>query len=148
LIDAKRKAFVMSQAAFGLGALITAAGLLLLTLDIGDSASVILNYGAAAAMVIGAGLWAVVTYQRAVDPETMFADYLGSRPMWAYFVLTEIALALYGIVFLQSDVANWLGYMSFVVAAVMAVGALTIPEWLPPQIIYLLTLIAGIVVVI
>jgi hypothetical protein len=145
-INANRRAFVVSQMGYGLGALITALGLLLFSLDTGDDASIWLNYGAAAALVIGAGLWTVFIYQRTVDPETMFGDYLGSRPMWAYFILTEIALALYGFVFLQSDTANWLGYASFITVAGMAVGALTIPEWLPPQVLYLLTLIIGVTV--
>ena len=146
MITARRGAFVISQVGFGLGSLLTAVGFLLLTLHLRDSQSPWPNYAAAVSLVMGAILWAVFIYQRTLEPETMFGDYLGSRIMWVSFVFTEIGLVLYGVVFLQSSLPQWLGYASFAVAAAMLVGALTIPGWLPPQIIYLLTLVVGIVV--
>lgn len=144
-IAAKRSAFIISQLGFGLGGLATAIGFLLLSIGLRETENVLLPAAAAAVLLIGAVLWAIFIYQRTIDPASMFGDYLGSRIMWVSFAFTEVGLVLYGVLFLQGRSPDWLGYVCFAVAGLMLIGALTIPTWLPPQIIYVLTLIVGIV---
>jgi hypothetical protein len=134
---------------WAVASLVTAVGLLLLTLGLRDSQSPWLLYAGAAAFIVGAVAWAIFLYQRIGDP----AGNLYTKPpaplslvfVWA----TIFALGLYGVAFLQGGFPNWLGY-TLLVAAGLFVAGLTFffdafYASFPPQVLYLLTFIMGIV---
>jgi hypothetical protein len=129
--------------------LVTAVGLLLLTLGLRDSQSPWLLYAGAAAFIVGAVAWAIFLYQRIGDPAgnlyTTPPAPLSLVSAWA----TIFALGLYGAAFLQGSFPNWLGYTLLVVAGLLVVGLTLFFDRFyasfPPQVFYLLTLIIGIV---
>jgi hypothetical protein len=88
-------------------------------------------------------LWLWHVYGRTVDP-VAFAE--GRWPRWpqlAYFMLTEIGLAILGFALLRSDLPSWIGWM--LIGSMVLLFVLTLiyrdvaPFWF-----YLVTLIAGI----
>lgn len=147
MIADRRQAWIVSNALLALGGVVTAAGLALLSLHLRQQVSPWLNATAVGAAVLGGVFFATYVLARMVDPEPYFATYTIPWQAWAFFWLTELALALYAVAFLGSDFPNWLTYVSFAVVGGMAIGAWVIPESLPPQILHLLSLIVGIVAV-
>ena len=82
-------------------------------------------------------------YRRTVDP-VAFAE--GRWPRWpllAYFMLTEIGLAILGYALLSSDLPTWIGWM-LIGSMVLLLVLTLIYRDMPPLMFYLVTLIAGI----
>jgi hypothetical protein len=128
---------------FGLGALVTAIGVGLLAYALRRQPSAWLIWVSVAVLVSAAVLWLWHLYRRTVDP-VAFAE--GRWPRWpllAYFMLTEIGLAILGYALLSSDLPSWIGWM--LIGSMVLLFALTlIYRDMPPLMFYLVTLIAGI----
>jgi hypothetical protein len=96
-----------------------------------------------AVLVSAAVLWLWHLYRRTLDP-VAFAE--GRWPRWpllAYFMLTEIGLAILGYALLSSDLPSWIGWM--LIGGMVLLFVLTlIYRDMPPLMFYLVTLIAGI----
>ena len=134
---------------WAVASLVTAAGMLLLTISLREEQSPWLLYSGAIVFIIGAVVWSFFLYQRNTDP----AGYLYTTPpapsslvfVWA----TIIALALYGVAFLQGGFPNWLGYFILPSMALLVLGLVFFFDRFyasfPPQLFYLLTLTIGIV---
>ena len=131
------------------GSLVTAVGLLFLTLVLERQQSPWIPYIATATFAIGSVAWAIYLYQRIGDP----ADNLYTTPpplLSMVFAWATIAgLALYGVAFLQGSYPNWLGYTLLVAMGLLVVGLVfffdRVYASFPPQFFNLLTLIMGIV---
>jgi hypothetical protein len=131
------------------GSLVTAVGLLFLTLGLQRQQSPWIPYIATSVFAIGSIAWAIYLYQRIGDP----ADNLYTTPppsLSMVFAWATIAgLALFGVAFIQGIYPNWLGYTLLVAMGLLVVGLVfffeRIYDSFPPQFFYLLTLIMGIV---
>lgn len=138
-----------SNLIFAVGGLITAAGLALFALQIRGSASLWLIVLGVASYTLGAIVWAIFMYQRTVDPSSLFTSYAFSPPTIALVGLTVIGLVLYGVIFLQAGYPGWLGVGTIAAMVLTGGAALLFPTQFfasfPPQLFYLLTLVAGIV---
>ena len=129
-----------------LGGLLPAIGYLLWTVAFREQGTLWMHVLGAASMLIGADFLAVYFYQLYRDPKTYYQAKKVTWPGKAYFVLIEPAFVLYGILFLQTEFPDWLGFLSIAAAVGMLVWFLVVGLIdLPPQPFFLVTLIAGIV---
>ena len=144
LIEDNPTRWLVSQVSFSIGALVAAVGFVLFSLHIGAGQSRWLTYLAASSFLVGAILWSIYVYLRTVNPEVYMAAGAISWTGLAYFVLTELAIFLYGIVFLRSDYPNWLGYLTIGFAAIFLIAAMISRAVLIPLFFYILTLVVGI----
>lgn len=135
---------------FALGGLVTAGGLALFALQLRGSVSSWLLGLAAAAYILGAIVWAIFMYQRTVDPASLFTSYAFSPLTVALVVLSVTGLLLYGIIFLKAGYPGWLGVGTIAGMALIGGVALLFPSQFfasfPPQVFYLFTFVAGIVI--
>lgn len=129
--------WVLSQYGFGLGAVVTAAGFVLLaSAHAGGTRLVgLVSYG----MLAGALVWGINLIQRATDVEGFAA---GTHPVWpflAYTLLTMLALAVWGWFYLQGDFPAWLGWATLVPILILFVLLVVLRD-LPPFVYYVITL--------
>jgi hypothetical protein len=140
IIRRYERLWVISQYAFGLGAVVAAAGYLLLARAGGPQAA----YGGlltlvSSGMLAGALLWGINLFMRATDFEG-FAN--GTQPNWpflTYTLLTLLGLAVWGYVFLQGGFPVWLGWGTLAPAVVLF-ALLVIFKDMPPFVYYLISL--------
>lgn len=151
MILADRRAWTNSQWLFSLGALVTAAGLLLVVLYDGGPLAVPWSYLAVATLLVGAGLWSWHVYLRAVDPQ---AFVRGALPAWhfvAYTLATQAGLATLGFVIArmdaQSRLPGWLGWLLMGSCALLFILYLLFKD-MPPFVYYILTLLLGLMLLI
>ena len=129
-----------------IAAFLAAAGFVAWSVHSRDQGSPWLHMLGAAAFLAGAVAMGFFSRQFHRDPASYHLADRISLAGRIYFALTIGATGVYGVLFLQAAVPNWLGYVSLVVAAAMAVGLWRIGgKDLPPQPFYLVTLTAGIV---
>lgn len=147
IIAQAEKAWIAMNAGWALGALVTAAGFLLLTRTLRRDESPRLTYPGAAAFALGGIALALDFYLRTIDPAAYFALSPPPPLVLAFFWLTEAGLILYGIVFLRRSYPRWLGSAFIYTAGFLAAAALIFSSQFygvfPPQIFYLLTAVAG-----
>lgn len=141
-IQRHQSLWVISQVAFGLGAVIAALGYVLLARALGDQAvATVLPRTASLGMLLGALLWGVNLVQRATD----FAGFAqGTQPGWpfvVYSLLTIAGLAVWGWIYLQSGFPGWLGWATIGLAAVVLVLFVTLRD-MPPFVYYVISLLA------
>ncbi|MDX1614606.1 MAG: hypothetical protein R3300_09875 [Candidatus Promineifilaceae bacterium] len=141
--------WLASNMLFGLGGLATAAGLILFSLYVRGEVSSTINWLAALGYGLSTVLWLVFLYNRQVNPAQLFEEYTFSPFTVALFGLMLIGLLLYGAVYIQVGYPGWLGVGTVGVTALIGALALLFPRGFfasfPPQILYMLTLAAGIV---
>lgn len=142
--------WVVSNIFFALGGLITASGLLLFSLQIWGNANAWLISLSAVAYVLGTIAWVIFLYRRTINSSSLFTSYAFSPLTVALIGFIVIGLLLYGIVFLQTGYPGWLGVVTIVGMALIGGAALFFPSQFfasfPPQVIYLVTFVAGIVI--
>lgn len=135
---------------FALGALVTAGGLALIALQLRGSVSPWLLGLGAAAYLLGAIVWAIFMFQRTVNPASLFTSYAFSPLTVALVWLSVTGLLLYGILFLQAGYPGWLGVGTIAGMALIGGAALLFPAQFfasfPPQVFYVFTFVAGIVI--
>lgn len=123
-----------------------AVGFALWSFDAKDEVNGVLNWSAAIVFALSAITLAVFFFQTTQDPESYYVAETISPVGSSYFVLTSLAFALYGILFIQAETGNWLGYLSIASGILMLVALLAIGgKDLPPQPFFLVSLTAGIV---
>lgn len=149
IIEAHEGSWVFSNLLFGAGALTTALGFIALWMGLrGKPGGAVLGV-AAGLYTIGALAWCVYLFQRVQDP----GAYLYVRPMpgflLVFVVLTLPSLLIFGIGWIVSGLPAWPGYVSAIGAVVIIALGLGFPDQFysnfPPQVIYLFSLLAGIV---
>lgn len=152
IIAANDARWTVSNLLFGMGAIVTAAGLVMLwsaRKEMSGSMTVAIG-----ALVYSAGAlaWCVYLVQRILDP----ASYLYVRPMpiflLGFIVLSLMGLLSLGIAWIRTSVPAWPGYVTAVGSVLIAAAGLLFPSQFyanfPPQVLYLFTLIMGIVLLI
>ena len=140
VIRRHERLWVLSQYAFGLGAVVTAAGYLLLARSYGPQSAFggLLNL-VSVGMLAGALLWGINLFACATDFEG-FGN--GTQPNWpfiAFTLLTLLGLAVWGYVFLQGGWPVWLGWGTLGLAVALFVLLLILKD-MPPFVYYVISL--------
>jgi hypothetical protein len=137
-------AFYVSHALFAVAAVVVAIGFVLLAAWLVARRDPVPPVLGAAAIVVGAALWALFMVDRALNPDSYFRDY-GHLPgyVWASALATSIGLAAFALVFIGSEGPRWVGYVTLAVVALTLVVAVVAPEVVPPQLLYLPPLLMG-----
>lgn len=138
-----------SNVLFALAPLVTIVGLALLSYFVRDEVVPLVNWAALLSYGLGTVIYIIFLYQRQVDPAQLFEDYTFSPRTIALISLSLLGLLLYGIVFIQAGFPGWLGYGTVGLIVIIGLIAIIFPDQFfanfPPQVFYLITLAAGIV---
>ncbi|HZD57128.1 MAG TPA: hypothetical protein VE136_10420 [Anaerolineales bacterium] len=141
--------WLASNLFFILAGVVTAVGLGLFSLHLRASISGWITGLAAAGYTLGTIAWMVLMAGRAVNPEPYFRNYTFSPLTVALLWLILVGLLLYGVAFLQAGYPGWLGFGTIAGTGLIGAAALFFPNQFyasfPPQILYLFTLVSGIV---
>ncbi len=129
MIDAQFGRFLAAQVLFALGMAAPAAGFALLSLRVSGPAWT--SPLAAVAIVIGALAGIAFVSLQTVDPQRFWLD---GQALWLSAVavgLTLPAVALYGVLLLQSNAPAWMGYLlvGYAVVGGVALVALKAPAF-------------------
>lgn len=151
IIAENQARWILSNALFALGGLVTAAGLFILVLGLGRGVRSPVLALASIAYGLGSLAWAAYLFQRTTDP----AGYLYVEPMplflAAFAVLTLIGLFLFGVGWLGLPQSRWPGFLTAGGAGLIALAWILFPArfyaGFPPQVLYLFTLMAGIALI-
>lgn len=142
-IAAARTQWSVGQVLFGLGAIVTVAGVVLLSQDVRVGTATRLLQICAAVLLIGAVVRVRHVYQRGVDPAAFTAGALPAWPVLTYFVLTEVALGVYGVALLHIGLAAWVGWLVIVSMTLLFVLTIAFRDMVPAA-YYLVTLITAV----
>ena len=142
VIGASPTAWSVTQILFGLGALVTAIGVGLLAYALSGQPSAWLIWASVAVLILAAILWLWHLYGRTVDPVAFAEGRWPHWPLLAYFILTEIGLAILGYALLRSDLPRWIGWLLIGSMVLLFVLTLIYRDMIPLM-FYLVTLIAG-----
>jgi hypothetical protein len=138
-----------SNVLLGMAGLVTAVGLILFSYYVRADVNSLLNWTALLAYSLGALAWIIFLSQRQVDPAQLFEDYTFSPLAIGLISLMLLGLLLYGVIFIQSGYPGWLGYGTVGLTAIIGILAIIFQDRFfanfPPQVFYLITLVAGIV---
>ena len=146
IITSNRTAWSASQVLFGLGASIAAIGLGFVAHHLRGAPGAVWAYIGLAAVILGAVLWDGLVYLRAVDPEGFVEGRLVGWLFPAYTLLTQVGLIAFGVSYLRAGYPAWLGGVTVGGAIIFFIIYLVFRD-IPPFVYYILTFIAGIVLV-
>lgn len=151
IIEQSLTGWRVSNVFWALAALLTATGLVLLSVHFQGRVTPWILVPAAFVSGLGAIAWTVFAYRRSVAYAAYFRQYSFSPLTVALIALTVVGLLLYGIAFVQAGYPLWLG-LGLSLSMLLTGGlALIMPGRFfanfPPQFFYLLTLMAGIVLI-
>ncbi len=144
IITSNRTSWTASQVLFGLGASIAAIGLGFVAHHLRGAPGAAWAYIGLVAVILGAVLWDGHVYLRAVDPEGFVEGRLISWLFPAYAILTQLGLLAFGVAYLRADYPTWLGGVTVGGAIIFFIVYLVFRD-IPPFVYYILTFIAGIV---
>ena len=147
LIIDSRLQWNISQALFGLGALITAWGIGFVQYNLYSTPRLNLGWTSATAFALGAILWSIHVYLRMTAPEGWInGEFLYIGHLFViYSILTQLGLVLLGLKILNSDFSPWVGWM-FAVGGGLFFLLMIVFKDMPPFVYYVLTSIASIYV--
>jgi hypothetical protein len=141
--------WTVSNLFYALAGFVTAGGLIIFSLQLRGSGSFWLAGAGSAAYILGAVAYTIFLYRRTVDPAALFTNYTFSPLTVVLLGSMVIGLLLYGVAFLQAGYPGWLGVGMIAGMVLIGGAALVFPaqffKSFPPQVLYLFTLIAGIV---
>jgi hypothetical protein len=129
------------------GALVTVVGLGLVTYHLRKSHVAVLAILGFVAVALGAAIGVWHLYLRATDPAAFVQGALDGWHYGVYTALTLLGLAIYGFVYLRSGLPRWLAYVTIGGAALAFVGFVALQDIWPPLSYYILTFLAGVVLV-
>ena len=144
IITSNRTAWSASQVLFGLGASIAAIGLGFVAHHLRAAPGAVWAYIGLAAVILGAVLWDGLVYLRAVDPEGFVEGRLVGWLFPAYTLLTQVGLIAFDVSYLRAGYPAWLGGVTVGGAIIFFIIYLVFRD-IPPFVYYILTFIAGIV---
>jgi hypothetical protein len=122
IIEQYKWRWTATNLVWAVASLVTATGMLMLTISQRESPSPWLYYAGAIAFIIGAVAWSIFLYQRNVDPAGNLYTTPPAPLSLVFAWATIIALALYGVAFLQGGFPNWLGIFLLASMALLVFG--------------------------
>ena len=144
IIASNRTAWITSQVLFGLGASIAATGLGFVAYHLRAMPGAVWAYIGLVAVILGAVFWDGHVYLRAIDPEGFVEGRLIGWLFPAYTLLTQLGLLAFGVAYLRAGYPAWLGGVTVGGAIIFFIVYLVFKD-IPPFVYYILTFIAGIV---
>lgn len=143
IIEENKTGWNVSQSLLGLGALLTAVGLVVLALYLRSLANGLIPGLGATAFVFGTISGAIFIYRQTVDP---LGSYEGAYPSseMLYYWLALTGLLLFGVAFLQVGLAAWLGYVTIGAALLGIVLLVSGAGFLTPAVVFILSLLIAI----
>jgi len=128
LIEANRNRWNASQLVSGVSLVVTAAGILLLTLNLQGAANAWLVNLGGGAYLLGVALGMVYLYQYTRDPLASCSNPRPGAFLLAFTLLTLAAGVLFGVAILQAGFPTWLGYL-LIGYSVVAGAAYLVFNW-------------------
>lgn len=144
LIQDRTTLWNASQVFFGAGATLTALAIIVFAVGLLETSAGVPLLVGGAAMLVGAILWDLHVYQRAVDPAAFVNGQLTAWLFPAYTLLTLFGLLILGLSFIQVGLPGWLGYGTAVAAVLLTVAFFVFND-MPPFVYYVITLIGAVV---
>jgi hypothetical protein len=144
LVEAAPRQWLVAQALFALGSLVTAGGLLTDALAKEPSPRSMALRAGAATFAGSTVLWTAEVVQRSVHPLRFAHGALPRWPSYASFLGAEAGLALTGLGLQPPEWPRWAGRTVTAVSAALAVLTLIFGE-MPPFVFYLITMPVGVV---
>jgi hypothetical protein len=135
-----------AQPLYGLGPLITVAGVGSLAAGAASQGTRATFWAACLALAIGALAWSRSLYLRGTRMSEFAFGTLPGWPFATYVLLTIAGLALLGIGILTGGFPVWLGWFTFGADIVFLIGYTRFKD-IPPLVFYLLLIVVGAVLV-
>ncbi len=143
IITQAPSAWVLVQVLYGAGAVLTAAGIGSAAYQLRRSSRLALWVPAAAATFVGSLFFASYAVFRAVNPQEWVKITPPDPAFFAYTLLTQAGLFLFGLVLLSSLYPRWLAWLFSASMLVLFILTLVFRD-MPPFAYYLISLPAGI----
>ena len=135
----------ISQVLFGLGSLVGALGVGIFAFAVRGQLFALSLFLAAPGLAVGAVLWSIHVYRRAIDPQAFAFGTLPGWPFAVYTILTLIGILLIGVAALSMWLPSWVGWLTIGAPVILFVVYL-VGKDMPPFVHYLLLLIVGIAI--
>ena len=104
--------WALSQGLGGVGIAVIFLGLLVLSIKLSGEYSLAITYFPAALNIVAVILVSFYLYQYISDPVSIWEGNARAQLLVATLILVMIAGILYGILFLQAGLPQWLGYLT------------------------------------
>jgi hypothetical protein len=135
--------WTVANVLFGVGAAAVAGGIFLFALGVDDLAARVMALVSGVLALAGLVPWIVHLSARVTDPAAFARGDLPPWWLWTYFILTPVAIALFGAALLASGLlAAWVGWTMIGAMAVIVVATLIAGDMVP-AVYYLVTLLPG-----
>lgn len=140
-----RKLWNIGQILFGLGAIITAVAFGFLSFGLREITGIVGSRIGFFLMLAGALLWSWHVTERMINPAAFTSGNNTPYLFVVYSVFTQVGLVLLGILFVNSSIANWVGWM-FIIGSALFFVLMVIFKDMPPFVYYLISIIASVVI--
>jgi hypothetical protein len=135
--------WTLANVLFGVGATALAGGIILFGLGVDDRGARVVALVSGGLAVAGLGPWIVHLVARVSNPEAFARGELPPWWLWAYFILTPVAVAFFGVALLASGMLPpWVGWVLMGSMAAVLV-ATVIAHDMVPAVYYLVALLPG-----
>jgi hypothetical protein len=142
IINSMKSIWNISMTLFALGGLVTAVALGLQSYGLRSIQFAVYSHVGVALVFLGSILWGWHIIERLISPEG-FANGTNTPYLFlVYSVLTQIGLALIGVLLIKSAIPHWIGWM-FIIGSASLLILMIIFRDMPPFVYYVLTLIAA-----
>lgn len=142
----------LSNWLYAIAGVLSASGLLFYSQRASITVSPLLSWGAGLLFSLGIVFWIIFLMQRNKDPESLFSNYKFSPISAAMLGLSITGLFVYGFVFLQEGLPNWLAYTTLGLNGLSGLLALLFPgpffKNYPPQLLFIVGPLLGITLLI
>lgn len=143
-ILASETQWTVANVLFGVGAAVVAGGIVLFALGVDGLAARVVALVSGVLALAGLVPWIVHLFARVTDPAAFARGDLPSWWLWTYFILTPVAIALFGVALLLAGglLAAWVGWTLIGTMAVILVATLIAGDMVP-AVYYLVALLPG-----
>jgi MFS family permease len=133
--------WVVANVLFGVGAAALAGGIVLFGLGVDDRPVRVVALAGGALALAGLVPWMLHVVARVTNPEAFAREELPSWWLWAYFILTPVAVAFFGVALIASGLLPiWVGWTLMGTMAVVLVVTVIAGDMVP-AVYYLVTLL-------
>jgi hypothetical protein len=145
IIEEAKSGWNISQSLLSLSVVLTAAGFVALAYFLNDLQNAWIPGLGAIAFVVGAITADIFIYRQTVDPLASYEGAYTNMEM-LYYWLALAGLLLFGIAFLQSELPEWLGWVTFGATVIYGIVFTVVRSirWSTPGLVFLLSLVIGI----
>ena len=147
IIKAGPGQWTVSQLLFALGGSVAAIGLGLAAYNLRGSSAALAAYLGVVLLIVGVVFWDWHLYVRVVNPEGFARGTILGWPFVVYSILTQFGLIAFGVAYLRGEYPRWLGWTTIAATGALFILFLIFKD-MPPFVYYVITILAGVVMVI